>query len=419
MSKIVSRFRQILEWGIYFGLMIYCYFVVSNSLDEYMEGRTSFRTHLEPLTYADQPTFTVCFDHIQTNGLVYGEDFYIAVILEEADTSLFLEIQTGDGYQEHGNSTHRYSLQLLTTGNDCFKISQVSAHSHDSTSAYLPSDELKADAPENYDLSKFSVFIFMFFDKTRAPKEATLYVTSEANAYGAVFGNGGAFNEGVVNPITLKKGVLFKIEVVEVKLFEFIEETCVKESHYQCLAAKLNQTQTCSQYGPPCSLLSLPTSEHIRQFPPCDLSKHGQSDCNYRVLMDLFKRDCRGKHEVSCKIKEFEVIDDEKDEEPKDLGNFLFSYSFGRKMLSVRGERIAGQKQGNVYKTVHHQYYIYTSFALVGNIGGTLGLLIGFSFSGSITWVIDVAIRLCQCLGKRNQPLTTTRKETELQIGTQ
>ena len=88
-----------------------------------------------------------------------------------------------------------------------------------------------AEPPETYDLTMVTVFIFMFMDKNRAPEEATLYVTSEANAYGAVFN---AFNEGKVNPITLKKGIRFNIEIVEVKLFNYIKDTCSKQSQYQC-----------------------------------------------------------------------------------------------------------------------------------------------------------------------------------------
>ena len=117
--------------------------------------------------------------------------------------------------------------------------------------------------------------------------------------------------------------------------------------------------------------------------------------------MDLFKEDCHGKNEVSCQIKEYEVVEDEANEEAP--GYFVFSYSFGKRMLSARGERLAAgtKKKGNVNKLVHEQYYIYSSFALVGNIGGTLGLLIGFSFSGSITWLLDMVIKVCQCYTKK------------------
>ena len=39
----------------------------------------------------------------------------------------------------------------------------------------------------------------------------------------------------------------------------------------------------------------------------------------------------------------------------------------------------------SAYKTVLTEYYLLDDYALIGTIGGTLGLMIGFSFMGLIT----------------------------------
>ena len=88
LSKTAARARQCLEWGIYLGLLVYCYIVVSNSIHDYMEGKTDFRTKQMALNFEDQPTLTVCFPHNDQNGLVYGVDFFVGVLIEEEESTL-------------------------------------------------------------------------------------------------------------------------------------------------------------------------------------------------------------------------------------------------------------------------------------------------------------------------------------------
>ena len=37
---------------------------------------------------------------------------------------------------------------------------------------------------------------------------------------------------------------------------------------------------------------------------------------------------------------------------------------------------------------VHQEYLIYDTIGLIGSVGGTLGMFIGFSFSGTISQII-------------------------------
>ena len=43
------------------------------------------------------------------------------------------------------------------------------------------------------------------------------------------------------------------------------------------------------------------------------------------------------------------------------------------------------------FKTVMTEYYVTTGLSLVGNVGGTLGMFIGFSFLGTAEWLLNVA----------------------------
>ena len=44
-------------------------------------------------------------------------------------------------------------------------------------------------------------------------------------------------------------------------------------------------------------------------------------------------------------------------------------------------------RTGQPFKTVYQEYFIWNANALVGTVGGTLGLFIGFSFHGSLMFV--------------------------------
>ena len=40
--------------------------------------------------------------------------------------------------------------------------------------------------------------------------------------------------------------------------------------------------------------------------------------------------------------------------------------------------------------TVYEEYYIYDAISMVGSVGGTLGMCIGFSFTGIISFLTNI-----------------------------
>ena len=41
--------------------------------------------------------------------------------------------------------------------------------------------------------------------------------------------------------------------------------------------------------------------------------------------------------------------------------------------------------------TVYEEYYIYDAISMVGSVGGTLGMCIGFSFTGLISSLMNIS----------------------------
>ena len=47
-------------------------------------------------------------------------------------------------------------------------------------------------------------------------------------------------------------------------------------------------------------------------------------------------------------------------------------------------------------ETLHEEYLIYDAIGLIGSVGGTLGMLIGFSFINVITEVLNYSKQLLE-----------------------
>ena len=65
-----------------------------------------------------------------------------------------------------------------------------------------------------------------------------------------------------------------------------------------------------------------------------------------------------------------------------------------RYMFAIGFENSQGKNQGiyqrGYQKEVHTEYLAWSLMAIVGNIGGYMGLCVGFSFTGFIAWTIDL-----------------------------
>ena len=49
---------------------------------------------------------------------------------------------------------------------------------------------------------------------------------------------------------------------------------------------------------------------------------------------------------------------------------------------------------------VKTEYLIYDDIAMIGNVGGTLGLFIGFSFTGLISFLLNTIINIISTIRK-------------------
>ena len=96
-----------------------------------------------------------------------------------------------------------------------------------------------------------------------------------------------------------------------------------------------------------------------------------------------------------CQVKEFVTRQHQIDPlVPPLQEGFTFDLKFGAP------ESSRGGRANAPYKTVHKEYYLITRTQLIGTVGGTMGMFIGFSFSGTLTWILDLCNQGWLCVGR-------------------
>ena len=214
-----------------------------------------------------------------------------------------------------------------------------------------------------------------------APQEANIYFTSEENAYGATMQ---LWYNGEVVPYTLQKDIMHYINV-KTKEFHHLENLCQPQSFYQCLASKFSRTTTCS--SDICSPFTLPTDTRFEDVRICNETEFS---CRFEVYWSLLfdNTTCKGDTAKACVVKEYTPEDSGPQEKAEDGIDFSFAMSMQVPKSSNNYVVI------KPYKTIFTEHYVLSSLQLVGTIGGTLGLMIGFSFMGSITTFAEFVIGL-------------------------
>ena len=196
-----------------------------------------------------------------------------------------------------------------------------------------------------------------------------------------------------------------------------IISTCSPKSYYECLAKRFLKTDfklydsyltingSRCEFKEICSPFTLPSVDG-RIIPVCE--KDMDRDCFGKIISDL--RTDQGQYCLrSCLIKEYQgkseelfIHDDECSNEWKNEVRFRLTFSLPKALHNHRSEKLL--------KTVMTEYWIVSSLSLIGTVGGTLGMFVGFSIMGTSEWLLTAlakGFRLirgkCKKIIKRNE----------------
>ena len=200
------------------------------------------------------------------------------------------------------------------------------------------------------------------------------FFTSEQNSYGVT---NDQFKDGKNFSTHLTGGDWKEIDLTMKK---YMNLACSKESFFEYIASRLSDSnfENCTDK---CLRTTLPNE----QYPICvnyeewyDSIQQGnfiepEEDCNWGIVRDLIKDTITSDdHVKTCETIEYssQIMTGKSTQKSNELG-IQYKYAFP---LSAR---------------MFQEYLITDAIELVGSVGGTLGLFIGFSFSNLITCMIQ------------------------------
>ena len=352
-----NKYIQSIEYAFFFGLCGLSVYFMYGVLDKFFSGKTSFSQSEESIN--ELPTIMICFikPNLSTPEYEYGLDFKIQyLIYEKNDISMHqahsIFLKEGENSAPFGEILWLEKIITINDGN-CYKLTSMLTNKY---------------------MMKTYTFIELYFNdsitKEDFPISAEIFVTSEKNSYGVVlyeWKNGEIIHESIYK--NMSKGINLKPVQYNYLTKNF---KCSHESYYECmnrlLAASLNGSSS------QCSLFSLPS------LPVCKINKTNEAE-------EEFLNSLR-KNTDHCSIKLCETLEY--------IGTQIFYYELIKTNITFRF----------VYKipsnstTLYEEYMIYDAINTIGSVGGTLGMCIGFSFSGLISSLINIfAARRVQNVG--------------------
>ena len=414
---------KVTKYALYSLTLILAFFFTEQMVCQYWEGSTYFSTSQKAVTKEDLPTVTFCI--FTEREIIYGRNFLIQTLtnytncrITNCENVTLMTLAPGKNEyafqpgrkdvtflrQLNGLNTHEaYKFKkciALDLNLEDPEANDVSAGYYGAVGGYKVSFHLNNKNLEYYNLA---FFIIKFYNDIRPQdiNDATAHLTTKANSYGAAYFK---WYDGTARPFHLKKGVYQTVNIIQINRYEYLEGTCEHISFYECLGSKISQSKECQENGRQCSTYSLPTKRFGPDYPPCQ-TKAKQIECNkYRMAaMDM----CMG--QKPCIVQDYleevdplwSVKDDNVNSSNLLLRKFLkddivdvllenqnSKFMFWPSFCALRsGRGIYGQ---SLRVDVHKEHWALTDISLVGNIGGQLGLCIGFSLTGFIAWLLDI-----------------------------
>ena len=329
-------------------------------LRKYTSNATSFTQEKRPLT--EQPTITICFKPNDHN-FTYGKDFNITYFYYYNLTKIVSwELKSGNNYNFVDNET--VILQEMTThfSGVCQKINIISN--------FFPSK------------SKFVGINFDKFIPDEKIPESKVFITSEGNAYGVVINR---WMDGETLEVDIPKSFLKQVSLRSKKtiLLKSIS-VCSEESFYQCFERKLFKEYAFDNCPRKCSPVTLPSTTSTNdpnKIPPCQNEK--ERECVQSILSEYFFSMDMNECPSSCSILQYKG----KIVHQVNMNNnhtIQLAYSFG----------------APEFLKLYQEYLVYDTINMFGSVGGTLGLLFGFSFTNVISVTIQFIQKLRQILNK-------------------
>ena len=401
--------KRLLKFILSLCFLVPALIFVENYVQEYLKGETFFVETHEPLSLNDVPTISYCAGwpyivHRRNDQRLRGCEgsrLHCGNFLD--DIKMLIKFGGGSKYLLTLNNTIQYhGLEM--------RLEKFSPYPmippYTETCFRILSTPMSEDGDAIID-SDFSLKM-TFQHPNSTPFKQLLAITSEENSYGIAQNK---WFDGKVDAIQLQTNNADRrtrrtsLKIEDITEYRYLKSRCSKDSYYQCLADHFvkfnfrnfseNNREICSGRGntvkdmeTKCSPVSLPFRGK-KILPICET--RAAKKCFQGALenqMLLQGRNCR----KACRVKEYKV------------SAYHFELARASHTTEVRFElpdSTRGQMSKVPMKIIREEHYIISGLAFLGNVGGILGIFVGFSILGASEWITSVIESLHKRMGSK------------------
>ena len=198
----------------------------------------------------------------------------------------------------------------------------------------------------------------------------------------------------------MDKGKGYPVKVISIEEFK-LDSNCTHDSYYQCLSTRFSHLGKAdmdslgpfsekSKFKTKCTPYSLPSNN--KNIPFC--VNNVEANCYKEVLKNM-KKDQHRLCKKSCHVKEYKLGN-----EAQFGHNSLNPNSFAFALTFELPSSTKNLRSDDPFKTIHRETFSLSGMTLVGNIGGHLGMFIGFSFIAYSVWLLEFISKFCTTLSK-------------------
>ena len=332
-SLLLGIFPKILEGILYIGLFLTSIYFAHGVWEKFNSEARGVRQYEENIK--EHPTIIICPNHT-----TYWKDFNItynklnSVSINDVKDSVLLKI--GENVLEL--SGEKVYLNEVYTRFDsiCYNLTAIR-----SIDGKLTLIDFKSDKGPTY------------------VPNIKLYFTSQSNSYGITnydWKDGKVFMEEI--PSGHRKSIDLNVE-------KYIHLKCHDQSFYECAASKILKSE-CNK----CNITCIPITLTDDYYPICANDDYEECECNRNLTFDVLQNittydECPR----SCTIMQY-------------IGTVTYEG------VHQRHSHVQYKLVSPLFAEVYEEYIICDFINMIGSVGGTLGLFIGFSFSNILMHLI-------------------------------
>ena len=334
-TKLIRRINATclcIEW---FFFTIFCFiagYFMKDVFEQFQAKETFMAESLKPIT--KYPTIVMCFHY----PVDVKENLNISYRSRSNGITTLLQANQPNIFPEE-----KETVVLEQINHKCIKINSTSAKSS----------------------ARRDIYKEIVIDTQKIPSNIEVYFSSERNSYGIFYHQ---WFDGKVtkNTMSINRTVEFVIKPIEHKYLNQ-DSQCSDLSFLEQFKYQLEKINV-SECAKPCFSDIFMTSSKL---PLCEWNStfnEWKDSCKVGIL-DIYRPFRGGDFKRPCHVLEYEV------EKTFDKGykETTLYYSFAQPEMVVE------------YK----ERLVFDVIGMVGSIGGTLGMCIGFSFSGILSTIIE------------------------------